>query len=298
MLESLLGRNKTVGNIYYWNPAGGNDSNDGTTPAKAVATFNQAQNLASSGTGDIIFAMATASGGTTTVTEKLTITKNNLKIRGAGYQFQLVPATSGAATVAITADNVEFSGFYVTTAGGGTDNAIAITGDNALIQGCWVKSATGNGIDIASSSRPKIETCAIESCSGNGINIGPGTVLANIKQCIITGNADGVELTGPAVADNIFETNLIYNNSGWGIDIGINVLRTGVRLNHTFSGNLSGATRDLGTGTFIETAAGGESASAIADAVWDEVISGHTTSGTAGKILKDAKMKATIASLK
>ncbi len=80
--------------------------------------------------------------------------------------------------------------------------------------------------------------------------------------------------------------------------MGSGVTRTGVRLHHTFSGNTSGSTRDLGTGTFIETPAGGASASDIADAVWDEVISGHTTSGTAGRTLKDAKTKATLASLK
>jgi hypothetical protein len=96
----------------------------------------------------------------------------------------------------------------------------------------------------------------------------------------------------------MFENNLIYNNTGYGIDVGTGVLRTGVRLHHTFSGNTAGSTRDLGTGTFIETQAGGASASEIADAVWDEVISGHTTIGTTGRTLKDAKTKATLASLK
>ena len=37
---------------------------------------------------------------------------------------------------------------------------------------------------------------------------------------------------------------------------------------------------------------------AIADAVWDELISSHTISGTTGRTLKDAKSKATLASLK
>lgn len=37
---------------------------------------------------------------------------------------------------------------------------------------------------------------------------------------------------------------------------------------------------------------------AIADAVWDEVIADHPGTGTTGKTLKDAKTKATLASLK
>jgi len=297
LLESLRGRNKSVGGIWYWNPTSGSDANDGLTPAKAVATFAKAQALASAGTGDIIFALATAGGGITTVTETLNITKNNLKIRGAGYSFQLVPAAPGSPTVNIGADNVEFSGFYVATASGGTDNAITVTGDSAFIEGCWIKSASGNGIDLAASTRTQIDTCAIEDCTGNGLNLGANTSITKITQCIMTGNADGANLAGSGVTDNIFENNLIYNNSGYGIDVGTGVSRTGVRLNHTFSGNTAGSTRDLGTGTFIETPAGGASATEIADAVWDEVIAGHTAIGTTGRNLKDAKIKATIASL-
>ncbi|MFZ2202244.1 MAG: hypothetical protein WAV56_02495 [Microgenomates group bacterium] len=36
----------------------------------------------------------------------------------------------------------------------------------------------------------------------------------------------------------------------------------------------------------------------IADGVWDELIAGHAISGSTGKTLKDAKLKATLASLK
>ena len=299
MLESLRNRNRSVGTIFYWNPTSGSDTNDGLTPAKAVATFAKAQTLATAGAGDIIFALSTASGGVTTSTEKLTITKAGLKVRGPGYQFQLVPSTNGAATVNISADSVEVEGFYVNTAAGGTDNGITVTGDNCLIKNCWVKSVTGNGIDISSSTRTQVDTCAVEDSTGTGIKIGATTTKTNIKQCILSGNGtDGADLSGSGVTDNIFETNLIFNNAGYGIDVGTGVTRTGVRLNHTFSGNTVAATRDLGTGTFIETAAGGESASAIADAVWDEVLATHTAIGSSAKILKDTKLKATLASLK
>lgn len=37
---------------------------------------------------------------------------------------------------------------------------------------------------------------------------------------------------------------------------------------------------------------------AIADAVWDELVSAHTVSGSAGRVIKDTKTKATLASLK
>lgn len=299
MLESLRGRNRSVGSIYYWNPTSGNDSNDGLTPSKAVATFAKAQSLATAGAGDIIFALATASGGITTTNEKLTISKSSLKVRGAGYQFQIIPDTPGSPSVTISGDSVEFEGFYLTTASGGTDNGINVTGDNALIKNVWVKSARGNGIDISSSTRTQIESSAIEDSLATGIKIGSNTSRTKVSQCIISGNgAGGANLSGSTITDNIFENNLIFNNIGYGIDVGAGVTRTGVRLNHTFSGNTLGSTRDLGVQTFIETPAGGESASAIADAVWDEIITGHVTPGSTGQVLKATKLKATLASLK
>lgn len=129
MIEALRGRKSALGSIFYWNPTSGSDSNDGLSPANAVGTFNKAQTLATAGAGDIIFAISTASGGVTTTTEKITISKG-LKVRGAGYAFQMVPSTSGSPTVAITADSVEFEGFFVKTALGATDDGITVTGDS------------------------------------------------------------------------------------------------------------------------------------------------------------------------
>lgn len=299
LLESLLGKNKTLGNIYYWDPNGGSDSNAGTQPSSAVLTFAQAQSLATAGNNDIIFCMSTAAGGITTVTQNLTITKNGLKVRGPGYALQVKPTVAATVPVTVTADNVEISGLYVQPAAGGSVNGITVTGDNCLIRDCWINSATNNGIDLSSTTRSTVQTCAIENSSSNGINIGNTTSKCLVSTCIISGSgADGANLSGSSITDNMFENNLIYNNTGYGIDIGSGVTRTGVRLHHTFSGNSSGETRDLGTASFIEATSSPPSAGQIADAVWDEVISGHTTAGTVGRTLKDAKTKATLASLK
>lgn len=299
LIESLRGRHASLGNIFYWNPVSGSDSNSGTSPQNAVLTFDKAQSLATAGNHDIIFAISSDPSGVTTVTTPITISKSTLKLRGPGFPFQFAPTTSGNPTIQIAADGVELSGFYVTTATGGTDNGISVSGDNVLIKDCWVKGATGDGISITSASRTQIDTCAIEDCSGIGIDIGNSTSLSTIKKCIITGNSGGVRLSGSNINDNIFETNLIYNNSGIGIDIGTGVLRTGIRLNHTFAGNTTNI-QDLGTGTFQDTSGTITQGdiNAIVDGVWDEIIGSHTIAGSAGKTLKDAKTKATLASLK
>ena len=301
LIESLRqGAQKSLGNIFYWDPAGGDDLNDGSQPTDAKKTFAATQILTTAGAGDIIFALSTDASGITTTTETLSISTAGLKVRGPGHSLQLIPSSPGANTVSIGADGAEFEGFYVGTAGGGTDNGIAVSSgsDQVLIKDCWVSSATNNGIDIAGTSRVRVDTCAIENNTGNGINIGDSTTLSTISKCIITGNVDGADISGVSSADNIFENNVIYNNTGFGIDIGTGVTRTGVRLHHTFSGNTSGETRDLGTASFIEVSSSPPSAGQIADQVWDEVINDHVTAGTTGKTLKDAKTRATLASLK
>ena len=301
LIESLRGRHASIGDVWYWNPTSGVDGNDGATPLTAVATFAQAQTLAVTGNNDVIFALSTAPGGITTVTEKITISKSTLKLRGPGYPFQFVPDTNGAPTVTISADSAEMSGFYVSTAAGGTDNGITVTGDNALIKDVWVSSATSHGISVSSSTRTTIDTCAIEDCAGDGINIGASTSIAKVRNCILSGNTgDGADLSGASVTDNIFESNLIFNNTGWGIDVNSGVTRTGIRLHHTIAENTAGSIEDDGTDTFQDTSGtitGGD-IDAIVDGVWDEVIGSHLTTGTTGKTLKDAKVKSTLASLK
>ena len=157
LLESLRGRNRSVGTIFYWNPTSGSDANDGLTPAKAVATFNKAQTLATAGAGDIIFALSTASSGITTSTEKLTISKASLKVRGPGYPFQLIPTANGTPTVNVTGDSVELEGFYVKTAAAATGYGITATEDNCPFQNCSAESWIGNSIEFSTSSTSRRE---------------------------------------------------------------------------------------------------------------------------------------------
>lgn len=302
LIASLSSTQKYVGNSYYWDPVNGSDTNSGTSPSSAVQTFAAAQSLATAGNYDVIYCLAKDASGITTVTTPIIITKRTLKLRGPGHIFRISPTTAGSNTITVSAGDVEINGLYVSTAATGADNAVSISGNRAFIQDCWLSNIRGHGINISGSNLAKISTCAIEHCggsgTGNGINIGVNATQASIAKCIIFDNVNGVALSGSGIADNVIENSLIYNHTAYGVTIGSGVLRTTLRSGNTFNKNTSGNTQDLGTNTYIETQAGGESATAIADAVWDEVISGHVTAGTAGKTLKDAKTKATLASLK
>lgn len=298
LLSSLRGKQRQVSSFYYWNPTSGSDTNDGTTASKAVATFAKAQTLASAGTGDTIFCLASNSSGSTTVTETLNITKANLKVMGPGIAFKLIPTTTTSPTITIAASGVEVSGLNVSTAATGSQHAISVTANNATIEDCWITNVRGNGINVTTSAKTQIQSNVIEHCLVDGIKLGNTSTETFISKCIVFDNVNGIALAGTGLTDNILENNLIYLNSGYGVTIGSGVLRTHVRSGHTFNKNTAGNTQDLGTDSLIESQAGGASASEIADAVWDEVISGHLTAGTAGKTLKDAKSKATLASLK
>jgi len=302
LLASMREEQKTVGSIFYWDPTSGSDSNTGLTPTAAVLTFSKAQDLATAGKHDIIFGLSTHASGITTVTETLNITKSTLKVRGPGYIFQLVPTATTNPTITISTDSIEVNGFYVGTAATGSQNAITINGDYVTIKESWIANARGDGINITSSINPRIMSCIVESCgasgTGNGITLGNDSVQAQITKGIIFGNVNGISLSGTGLADNRVENSLIYKNSSYGLTIGTNVLRSIARSGNTITNNTTANTLDSGTQSYIESSAGGASASEIADAVWDEIIAGHVTSGTAGRMLKDAKTRATIASLK
>lgn len=298
LIGSLTSRQRALGNIFYWDPVGGSDTNNGLTPTTAVATFARAQDLAVSGNNDVIFCLATHPSGETTTTETLTITKNNLKVRGPGAIFKIQPTTTNIDTITINADNVEISGLVVSTANSGNRNSITIRGNGAFIQDCWITGVQNHGIDISSSNLSIITLSVIEHCLANGINFGNNTTQTTISKCLIFDNTNGVNFSGSGIEDNVMENNLIYKHSGYGVNIGPNVLRTIIRGGHTFSKNNLGNVNDLGTDTYIETQAGGASATEIADAVWDEILGSHNVAGSAAAVLKDARVKATLASLK
>ncbi len=302
LVETLRSMHPAFGSAFFWDPDNGNDANAGTSPSTAVLTFAAAHTLATAGMNDVIFCRPTGTSGNTVITESIAITKANLKVRGPGINAKLIPAGTSSPTVEILANNVEFSGFYLETAATGTQNAISVDGDNILIRDSWIGASRGHGLSISSSARIRVLTSVIENCggsgTGNGVNIGSNTSQALISRCIINNNINGLVFSGSGITDNIIENCLVYKNTAYGVDITSGVTRTILRSANTITNNTTANTRDLGTDTYLESPSGGASTTDIADAVWDEVISGHSTTGTAGKTLKDAKLKATIASIK
>ncbi|MBP9817230.1 right-handed parallel beta-helix repeat-containing protein [Candidatus Shapirobacteria bacterium] len=302
LIESMANSHMGVGSTYYWDPTNGNDSNNGVQPSTAVKTFARLDQLLVDNHYDTVYCISADPSGLTTVTETLAITKSTVKLRGPGYSFQLKPTGTSADTISISGHSVQISGLYIETAVTGNRKGVSISGNNNQIRDCWIKNCRSDGINIATSTMSKVNNCVIENCggsgTGNGVSIGSSTIQLSMVKNVILGNVNGVAMAGTGVLDNLLENNLIYNNSGLGLQIGAGVVRTTVRSGNTIINNSGGNTQDLGTDSYIETPAGGASASEIADAVWDELLASHTVSNSAGKTLKDAKSKATLASLK
>lgn len=302
LVESLRNSHPAFGNVFYWDPYAGSDINNGITPSAAVKTFTYAHSLATAGNNDVIFARSSDPSGTTIVDETLSISKHNLKVRGPGNSIKIIPSSTTSPTVSITADNIEFSGFYIETAATGSQNAISITGNNILFRDSWINNVRGHGISVSTSARLRLLTSVIENCgksgTGDGINLGNTTTQALVSKCLISKCKNGIIFSGTGLSGNIIENCLIYKNAGYGVNIGATVDLTALRSANTITNNTTANTLDNGTDTYIETPAGGASTTDIADAVWNEVITDHATAGTTGRTLKDAKLKATIASIK
>lgn len=300
LISTLQDSHNLVGTLWYWDPYGGSDSNSGTTPSTAVKSFSVAQAYAASDNYDTVIALATDPTGVTTTTESVLITKNTLRLKGPGYNFQIIPS-SGSAGVYITADNIEVSGVYISTGGTGSMSGIRTEGNNTRITNSWLNSIRGHGINIAGTNFNRISNCVIEttgiSGTGNGINFTNGSSNNLIEKTIISESTDGINLSGASSTNNIFENILVYDNSNYGVVIGSGVTNTVIRGAQTVTNNTVGQYDDNGTNTIIDNATG-LSANDIADAVWDEVISDHLTASTTGKTLRDAKTKATLASIK
>lgn len=298
LVESLRNSHPAFGNVFYWDPYGGSDLATGLTPSAAVKTFAAAHSLATAGSGDVIFCRSTDPSGTTTVDETLTITKHNLKVRGPGNNIQIIPSSTTSPTISINADNVEVSGFYIETSSSGSQNAITLSGNNVLVRDVWISNTMGHGIEFSNSARSRVLTSVIENCGGDSLHLGNGTTQGLFSKCILDNSTNGLALVGTGISDNVVENCLIYRNSSYGASIGSGVLRTTFRSGNTITNNTSANTLDLGTDTYMESPSGGASTTDIADAVWNEVIADHTTSGSTGRTLQDAKKKATLASIK
>lgn len=233
LIENLRPHHTGTGNIFFWNPVTGSDSNDGQTPTTACLTFAHIHdNLVTDYGHDIVMAQPASTGVTaiTTAAEVVTISKNYVFLRGPGRDFEIDTTLLGGAGVHITGKGVELAGVRIKTGLGGTDPALSISADFASIRNVWVEQCGGDAINITTSNNTIIEGGHFRAYKGHGVNVGNSVNhlwLRDIGLHGTSGNGDGLHINGTSV----YEVKLvgrcdIHANAGYGV----NVLSSSTRI--------------------------------------------------------------------
>jgi hypothetical protein len=245
-IESLRDSHSAFGKIIYWNPTLGDDEFLGSSPDTAVATFSRAHDIATSGDGDVIFALNKGAAGNVLVNEQLSITKNSLSLRGPGTNFRISNTSGTGPSITITGNNVVVEHIAVEHDVGATSmtDGILIDGsggnvNNILIKDILFLDNKADSISINDSVNSVIQGCFIEDSGGNGITVGD-----NVDDLFITDNTIdrpvyGVNLTGSAL-DTILINNDIHDCSQYGIRVGPTADQTIIRASNYLFDNIVG----------------------------------------------------------
>jgi len=256
-VESQRFSHSNFGQTFYWDPFGGDDTKDGLTSTRGVKTFPAAQDLVVDGRGDSIYLLGNdPSPAGTIVTERITITKNRLLLRGPGHKVIFDPSAGSGPIVTIDGDEAEVSSlrFRATTAP--VDNAILVRGNEAAIRANVIGDGTiVNGVRVENGSFfTRVVTCLFRSCTGEAIRVDAGSDACFVidNRLYNTGGV-GIHVAGASDQTDI-ENNIIKeSNGGAGPDIQVDSgsTQTVVRYDNTYS-SLQPTVVDLGTDTTLE----------------------------------------------
>jgi hypothetical protein len=258
IVESQRGSHTWQGNVWYVDPVNGNDTTGNGSRSEPYATVTKAHASATDNNHDVIFLVAGNTGGQTTLTEQVTISKNYLFIRGPGRDFYWNYNANGD-VITITGVGVELSGFVVQTHTAGSGDAINVSGDFCRIHNVWIEYARQYGIYIENADWCQIHDNTIfntgKDAASAGVYVfqsGGGTALHNkiFDNSIEDNTGAAIEVAG-ATEDVVIKHNNIHGSSTWGVLIGAGAVTTGVYAN-VFSENASGDISDSGTDTYTQ----------------------------------------------
>lgn len=286
LIEGLRPNHSGFGNMWYWDPYGGNDKYSGTHPSTAFRTFAKAHDAAADWNHDIIIAHPGNPYTTTTTTENLVISKNYLFLRGPGRDFIIQPANNSLDCISITGTGVEVSKVNIANVLNNTQCAIHTTGDYTLLKSV-ILNYCNNGIHIHGSNRGMVENVEVEYCGGYGIKVSGGAREITLRDSVVSDNAGSGIIIDNTTGDdiNIRGDSSIYSNGGYGIDITTGTSGVSIHDNVEVTTNNLGNIHDFGTGTSIETSGSAPSSAENANAVWDSLLSRTNVSGSFGEFV-------------
>jgi hypothetical protein len=246
-VESIRSTHQGYGRTYFVTP-GGSDSNDGLTPASALATVAQAHTLCVDGGNDIIQVLNPLAAGYVHV-EDIVITKNNVHLRATSRDITFVPATTGGTVIQIGAADgtngysCSLSGMLVDGDKGlalGANSAaycVRVYGKFSLLDSVWLKQSTldclrfdgGDYHVINNAEYEKADRHGISTFDGNLPSGSPREISIIGRSNIYLNGGDGIHFGSRAAA--IGSTTRIMRvlsadislNAGYGIHAEANV---------------------------------------------------------------------------
>lgn len=295
LIESQRGAHTWQGNLYFVDPINGDTHANGnrggrSDPYDSVQDCHD--NAVTDSNHDVII-LVSGDTGVTTLSETVIISKRYCFIRGPGRDFVWTGGTGGTATIEVTADGVELSGFQVNTLASGNPNGIEGTSVDFLrVVNIWVNNTRGDGINLDNCDNSVIcnnyfqETGQTGGSAALVINATTGDAnynwIHNNKFDGVSGH--GVSITGLGNNHNTIERNSFHESGGYGISAGANADQTLITHND-FANNVSGEVNDSGTDTIIIESQNGTTTE---ERVWDRILSAatHNIANSAGRRLR------------
>lgn len=244
LVENLRQSHSAIGRAIYWNPGTGDDGFIGDAPARAVLTFNRAQDLATEDADDVVFCVIdSTAGGDTIVDERLVITKRSLRIRGPGKSFVICPKSGSGHVIDIQTDNVEISGIRIDGDGVGVPGAnlagIRVNAhDNVLVENCWFSGDIGAGVFCSDTLGLQIQNIIAEGVRNNGIHISGNSSNIIIDRVISRANGKtGIRIDSTAGTGVSISTALLTFNTEYGLYLSAGVGQVSIAQNNFIAAN-------------------------------------------------------------
>lgn len=289
IIETQKGHHTAHGNIFYWDPINGSDSNNGLSHGTAKLTWggvSGTNSLVTAYDHDVVIIVPGELGGITVVTEQIILDKEYTFLRGPGRDVKFKPVITTNGTIQVDAVGCELTGMLIETADTGDGEALIINGTFPWIHDIWVEKSQGDGIRLQNVSYATLEDVFVRNCSGNGV------VFRGIAQdsrfCTLY-NSNILQNTGHGV---VFDGVNCQNNLVWGGDKGVFIAyntgwgiweQNNADFNHVIGPTVSVHDNTGGSVSFIGSSSESENIGSFLSAdVWDETTADHTTGGTFG----------------
>ncbi|MCK5019962.1 MAG: hypothetical protein KAS32_23105 [Candidatus Peribacteraceae bacterium] len=251
LVESLRPHHTGWGNVWYWDPVNGNDTNDGDHVSRATKTFAQAHTLVKDNNHDIIFCIPGNPNGVTVTTENLVITKNYVFVRGPGRDFSIQSTDDNLDAIYISGDGVEISSVDIDTSVTSNKHAIFSNGNFTFLDKLWLHD-TVECIHIEDSNNTVLRDVKAHHNLAYGLKIVGDCDHIDLIDCHFGSNyLDNVIIDiSPGHEINFLGSTVIHNSTtGYGVNISAQskgvIFADGVEVFDNFAGNIN----DLSTNT-------------------------------------------------